>query len=196
MSVSPSLVTTPRLSKGKQILRPQGFQLFPSNLIVLPLFSRHSRPLHDPQTITHSCINDAFHKHVRNRNICPRPKRVPKRIPKAKTSTRGQSDARILSASPKTTLCLKPEPYAQILNAYPKTNERAPGELSKRQRKYQESMASSIISNRITCPPNRLPAMPNTDLFLGVRKSQSGGQTTILCSYPHSDRLPITNKLI
>jgi len=73
-----------RLTKRKaNTFLPPGFQLSYAGLAVLPLvsrfFSRLSRKLHDPKTIAHSCIRNAFPNGQDERpklKPCPDPQRI------------------------------------------------------------------------------------------------------------------------
>ena len=131
-------MSTPGLTKETNtLLLPQGFQLFHADLTVLPLFSRLSRKLHDPKTIAHSYIRNAF-TNVQTKT----PK--PNHMPEAKASLRRQTHARILSAYPKSTYARwrshMPGPSAQIRN-----HKQLRSQKLTTHRKYQESMASSTI---------------------------------------------------
>jgi len=128
MWASPSFIMTPGLTKETNTLPPSGFHLFLAHLKVLPLPSRLSRNLHDSGTIAYSYICNAFpnvQTNVRSRTVCSKPKRV--------------------SADKPT-----PEAGAIYLNPedIPEAKQAHPLKLFK-ERKYYESMASSIISNMV-----------------------------------------------
>jgi len=89
-----------RLTKRKTTPLPQGFHPSHAGFTVLPLFSRLSRKLHDPKTIAHSSIRNAF-PNVQTKH--PKPKRIPE-----------------VKESPKTNPCLNPQnisEYKPIPNA-------------------------------------------------------------------------------
>jgi len=109
-----------RANKRNKHFHPPGFQLLPANLTELLLFSQLSRKLHDPKTIAHSCIRNAFPK---IQTKCPKSNC----IPKAGVGLRRQTHTQILSTYPIANLCPKPEPYARILSAFPRSNKCAPG---------------------------------------------------------------------
>ena len=123
MRVSPSPVSTPLTKRKTNSFPLLSFQLFPTDLTVLPLFSRLSRKLHDPKTIAHSCIRNAFPN-------------VQTKRPRAEPYTRGQSEPPKTNPylNPQHTSEHKPMPDAGVTGKCPDpqcifkgTNKRAPG---------------------------------------------------------------------
>jgi len=116
--------------KRKQMLHcllPPGFQLFHSDLTVLLLSSRLSRKLRDPETIAHSCIRYPFanfQTNVRSRTAYSKPKRVSEDKPMSEVGA----------------ICPNPLPIFEAKHEHSR-------KLSEEQRKYHESLTSSVISN-------------------------------------------------
>ena len=131
---------TPGLTKETNTFPLPGFQLFQADLTVFPLFSQPSRKLRDPKTIAHSSIRMAFpnlQTHARSQSIYPKPKRVSedKPMPESSAHPRRQIYARSRSHMPGSSAHIRSHKQARSRK------------LSEQQRKYQESMASSTISN-------------------------------------------------
>jgi len=149
---SPYPIMTPGLTRGKQTIPlPLGFQLFLAEFTVLPLFSRLVSQLfgklHDPKTIAHSCIRNAF-LNVETK----RPNR--NRIPEAKASLRRQSYAWILSTSPNTNLYRRHIPGS---SAHMQNHKQARSQWLSEQRRYRESMASNASITALSYSQHSYP---------------------------------------